>query len=321
MESYKRIIVMHGLLKTNSHVPTRKFQEKCASTRSTFYRDIETLRDDLGAPLENQRGKGWHYRPDAPLFELPGMWFNQSELFAMLSAHQLLDAMQPGVLARHVAPFRDRLRRLLEKSGHNPADIAQRVRVQTFGARNIDNAIFDAVSGAVLQSAPLNIAYAGRGRDELTRRVIHPYRLINHRHNWYLAAWCDLRDELRYFSLDCIRDSSPAHVPFRKMADVELDRTIGDHFGIFAGGERTWAVLRFSAFAARWIAAEHWHPDQQGRWLPDGLYELRIPYSNPQELIMEILRHGPEVEVLDPPALRAQVVERLKAALKKYERV
>lgn len=37
------------------------------------------------------------------------------------------------------------------------------------------------------------------------------------------------------------------------------------------------AVLRFTPQRARWVAEEQWHPQQQGRMLEDGSYELRIP--------------------------------------------
>jgi predicted DNA-binding transcriptional regulator YafY len=88
-------------------------------------------------------------------------------------------------------------------------------------------------------------------------------------------------------------------------------------YGIFTGTAQAWAVLRFSAEAARWAAEERWHADQLGAWKPSG-YELQVPYSNPTELIMEILRYGPEVEVLAPTELRETVLGRLREAVGKY---
>ena len=52
--------------------------------------------------------------------------------------------------------------------------------------------------------------------------------------------------------------------------------------------------------------------------LPDGGYELKVPYSQPQELVMDILKYGPEVEVLGPPALRDQVAAALETAAARY---
>jgi hypothetical protein len=63
------------------------------------------------------------------------------------------------------------------------------------------------------------------------------------------------------------------------------------------------------------MADEKWHPEQDGKWPPDGRYELRIPYQNPRELVMHIMRHGANVEVVTPPDLRNEVQEQLRRAL------
>jgi predicted DNA-binding transcriptional regulator YafY len=66
-----------------------------------------------------------------------------------------------------------------------------------------------------------------------------------------------------------------------------------------------------NAHAATWISREQWHPDQTGQWLDDGSYELRVPYTSETELAMDILRHGANVEVLEPPSLRSLIAERV----------
>jgi predicted DNA-binding transcriptional regulator YafY len=69
---------------------------------------------------------------------------------------------------------------------------------------------------------------------------------------------------------------------------------------------------------ARWVADERWHPQQHGRLLPDGRYRLEIPYHRADELILDILRYGPDVEVLAPADLRQAVAERLQRAAAIY---
>jgi predicted DNA-binding transcriptional regulator YafY len=56
-----------------------------------------------------------------------------------------------------------------------------------------------------------------------------------------------------------------------------------------------------------------------GRIEADGSYVLELPYSREPELVMDVLRHGPGVEVLAPPSLRARVAEELSAAASQYE--
>jgi len=57
---------------------------------------------------------------------------------------------------------------------------------------------------------------------------------------------------------------------------------------------------------------------QQGRDQPDGRYELKIPYSEAPELVMDILRHGENVEVVEPAELRRHIAERLAKAAARY---
>ena len=92
---------------------------------------------------------------------------------------------------------------------------------------------------------------------------------------------------------------------------------MGGSYGIFAGRPCHLARIRFSRTATAWVAAEKWHPEQRGTWRADG-YELEIPYNNPAELVMDILRHGSEAEVLASPELRRLVRRCLEAAHKKY---
>jgi len=78
------------------------------------------------------------------------------------------------------------------------------------------------------------------------------------------------------------------------------------------------AVLHFTEQAARWVADEEWFPEQKSRWLDRNTFELRIPYNNPTELMMEICRYGPDVEVIEPPGLRQQVLQKLQQAVNQY---
>jgi predicted DNA-binding transcriptional regulator YafY len=52
--------------------------------------------------------------------------------------------------------------------------------------------------------------------------------------------------------------------------------------------------------------------------LESGSDELRIPYSDSRELVMDILKYGPDVEVIAPDDLHHAVTERLQTALKNY---
>jgi len=116
-----------------------------------------------------------------------------------------------------------------------------------------------------------------------------------------------------------VRNAEETGEPALTVPDSELDAYFASSYGIFSGRANKTAVLHFSAERARWVADERWHPRQSGQFLTDGRYELRIPHRNPRELIMDIMKHGAEVEVVAPAALRVVVMESLKTALEQYK--
>ena len=66
------------------------------------------------------------------------------------------------------------------------------------------------------------------------------------------------------------------------------------------------------------MSAQVWHPKQRAQTGSDGSYLLEIPYAHERELVMEILKFGPDVEVLAPEALRSRVAEHLRQAAGRY---
>ena len=65
-------------------------------------------------------------------------------------------------------------------------------------------------------------------------------------------------------------------------------------------------------------SAETWHVEQRSHYDAEGRYILEVPYSDDVELLMDILKYGPQVEVLAPAALRAKVAQRLREAAAQY---
>jgi predicted DNA-binding transcriptional regulator YafY len=141
---------------------------------------------------------------------------------------------------------------------------------------------------------------------------------VHYRDNWYVDAWCHLREELRSFAVDAIRGVSLLEARAKEMPKAELDAYLKSGYGIFAGRDIQWATLRFTPQAARWVAAQSWHSRQKSRIEADGSYVLELPYADDRELLMEILKYGADVEVLAPPALRQRVADSLRSAAARY---
>lgn len=316
MDRASRIYRIHQLLRNARRpIPLSRFLEALEVSKATVKRDIQAMRDYLGAPLEyDPVHNGYYYEESEGRFELPGLWLNHSELYALLAAEQLLEAVQPGVLAPRIGPLRGRIRSLLGTAGADAEELRRRVRVDRVGSRAAPGEAFSAVAEATLSRRQLAFSYHARTRDEHSDRRVHPQQLLHYRGNWYLSAHCTEQQALRLFSVDRIEDP----VVLEELAADEdpdtHDRHLRASFGIFTGTAEAWAVLRFTPRAARWVADESWHPDQISHWVEDGRWELQVPYADPTELIQEIQRHGPEVEVVAPGELRETVRQRLAEA-------
>jgi predicted DNA-binding transcriptional regulator YafY len=324
MDRTERFYKIQGLLERKGSVRLEEFLAELSISRATFKRDLEYLRDRLHAPIEwDRETRGYRFtppNPDAPKFQLPGLWFNASEIRALLTMQHLLVDLQPGLLGPHVQPLLTRLRQLLDTGDHPVEEVEKRIRIIHLGARQLSLPHFEVVAGALLGRTRLAIVYRARGRNEVTEREVSPQRLVHYRENWYLDAWCHLRDDIRSFSVDAIEKAAPVEKKARTVPDRDLDEVLAAGYGIFSGRRTTWASLRFTPERARWVSAEQWHPQQRGRFEADGSYVLELPYSDPRELTMDVLRYGPDVEVLAPDALRSAVREQLAQAIAQYRR-
>jgi predicted DNA-binding transcriptional regulator YafY len=305
-------------------VPFDTFLEVLAVSPATLKRDLQYLRDRLNAPIIwDREAGGYCYEkasgPAGSQFELPGLWFNSAEIHALLTMQHLLATLdQGGLLGPHIQPLTARLNGLLGTADNSAEEVRKRVRIIGMGARRMQLDHFERIGSALLRRKRLLITYRARGKNEVTEREVSPQRLVHYRENWHFDAWCHLRRELRIFAVDSVLKAEILETDARPVAEKTLNAVLGSGYGIFSGKSVQWAKLRFTPERARWVAHEQWHPRQKGKFERDGSYRLEIPYSDDRELVMDILRHGPEVEVIGPKALRERVVELLERARGKY---
>jgi predicted DNA-binding transcriptional regulator YafY len=322
MDRTERFYKIDQLLQQKGVVRLDEFLGALDVSRATFKRVLEYMRDSLHAPIEwDREARGYRFvgaLPDAPNYQLPGLWFNASEIRALLTMQQLLSDVQPGLLEPHIAPLRARLRSLLDIGDHPADEVERRIKLVHLGARRLQLPHFELVANALLKRQRLRLVYGARGSNQITTREISPQRLVHYRENWYVDAWCHLREDIRSFAVDAIQSAQEIDKKAKAVPDRDLDEVLAAGYGIFSGRKTQWASLRFSASAARWVGTEHWHPKQQGEFDAQGRYVLKLPYSDSRELLMDVLRYGPEAEVLAPPALREAAQTQLRAALKHY---
>jgi predicted DNA-binding transcriptional regulator YafY len=322
MDRTERFYKIDQLLKDSKVVTFARFRDALGVSRATVKRDLVYMRDRFNAPIEFDRAlNGYRFgKPRAgPRYELPGLWFNATEIYALLTTLQLLGNLQPGVLGAQVPALVGRLRGILGSGDHSWKEVEKRIRIFQPERREGSAAWFSVIAAALLKRSRLFIRHYNRNEDRITEREVSPQRLVHYRDNWYLDAYCHLREDLRSFAVDAIQNAGLKDTAAKEVPKPELDEYLGSGYGIFAGRKVEWATLRFTPKAARWVSAQRWHPDERHRVEKDASYVLEIPYADDRELVMEIMKFGPEVEVLAPVALRNHVADLHKEALRRYD--
>lgn len=322
MERSDYVQKIHRRLRAARTVVSRaSLLDELQVSSASFKRFLKYMREDLGMSIQSTRDpRGYRYIPDAQgnLPELPPLGFTAAEIFALLACQEVLQRLQPGMLDSELAALRRKLKQLLGKRQGGADQLAKRMRLLGVARRAPPPAVFGPVGQALGLRRQLAIRYEGRGRGATTERVVSPQRLVRYRDNWYLDAWDHDKAALRVFAVDRIRQVSLLSAPAEDLDDTQLDAHFASSFGIFSGPPTARAVLRFSVHRARWVADEEWHPEQVARWLDDGRYELEFPYGDARELLMDILKFGPDCEVVAPPELRAETRRLLAAAAACY---
>ena len=322
MDRTERFYKIDQLLNDRRAVPMDALIEDLGISRATVKRDIEYMRDRLHAPITWDRSlRGYRFDqslPNASRYSLPGLWFNDREILALLTMYQMLSNLGNGLLTPHIQPLLARLNALMDSQADSAEEVRKRIRILHMAARTERPEHFEAVASATIRRRRLKIAYHARSSNEVTERELSPQRLVHYRDNWYLDGWCHLREGLRSFSLDAIRSAGILERRAKPVAEQTLNEVLASGYGIFSGKADKQARLRFTPEQARWVASERWHPEQVSWFEKDGSYLLEIPYSNDGELVMDILRYGADVEVEAPAELRRKVKRRLEEAAARY---
>jgi len=310
MDKWEKITLLHRRFKDSQCcVPLRTILTELECSEATFHRLRAYMQDCLGAPIVfNRAYGGYQYDPKEAVFELPGLWFTKKETEALLSLDYAIESMQGGFFHDIIAPVKKRLESLLREQKTTVAGLRDHIKIIPIQSRLIDEAIFRTIASAVVRTARLSITHFKLTGKTAVERTISPQTLVRYRDNWYVDAWCHLRNELRTFALDRLTKAEPAPGKYRHVARTTRETFFADSYGIFTGPASHQAIIEFIGTAAQEVSREQWHPKQKGEWTSgETVWRLTVPYGNSRELVMDILKWGELAIVKEPQSLREEI--------------
>jgi proteasome accessory factor B len=313
----ERILHIDRLLREDGYPCRRDIAEAFEVSIKTVERDLEYMRDRLGAPVAYDRNRrGYFY--EEPGFYLPALYMSEGDALALFLSHHVGSAWRGTPFSETAQKAWEELSRLLPRevaisTGVFGEYVHLMDRGVSFGAEHW----LTLLTGAQGRHKVL-VQYQVPGHTSPVERRLHPYRLLHHRNAWYLLGFDEFRREIRIYALSRIKSVTETKDEFSIPGDFQLEDYIDPNFGIY--NESEWFDVR--------IRAPRWMADILCEHLETGTFErtetrkdmLEISWrTNQQEELQHwVLQWGEHVEVLEPQSLRGKLARIGRAFIDRY---
>jgi len=320
--TFFRIYTIDRLIRSGTYPNVPRLAEIIEVKPRTIERDLEYMRDLLGAPIKYcYKNKGYYYE-DAD-FRLPSVRLTEGELIALFLGQKLLSRCAG-------TPYEPQIRTAFSKvCSFLPEAVSvdfssfdQWISFDMEPLRGDEEKLLEnyrKVLAAIENKKTLYINYYTAYRGQSGWRFIDPYHLRYFQGAWYIIAYCHWRDEVRIFALDRVREIKETDTRFTILPRFSLQDYLADCFGIERGEEPQRVVVQFDPRQAPWVEERVWHPSQQVEHLPDGSLRLEFTVSGLGEVKRWLLGFGRHARVIAPPALREEIAREIAAMGKQYQ--
>ncbi|RZJ34744.1 MAG: WYL domain-containing protein [Flavobacterium sp.] len=155
---------------------------------------------------------------------------------------------------------------------------------------------------------------------QISQREVKPLAIKESQHRWYLIAQDQKDNIVKNFGLDRISDFRISNTKFKKI-DFDVERAYKNAFGVETYEPEQKIVLQFSWQQGNYIKSFPLHTSQ--KIVADTVNELIIElYIHPtNDFLMELMKYGPEVKVLEPKSLQEEIKDRTIKMTKRYQEI
>jgi predicted DNA-binding transcriptional regulator YafY len=317
-----RLVNLLLLLQTRGRMTAAELAAELEVSVRTVFRDVEAL-SEAGVPVYADRGPHGGVRlVDGYRTRLTGMTAEEAEaLFlsglpgpaAELGLGTVVASSRLKVLAALPPELRVRASRLVERFHLDAAGWFHASEPVPYLAT---------LSEAVWEARRLRIDYE-RG-DRKVSRVIDPLGIVLKGGVWYLVAATE--DQIRTYRVSRVAAVEPLEERFERPADFELAAYWSESSAAFERDvPRTEVIIRLRADRLDRLAdavgeRAATSAERLGDPDADGWQKLRLRLEWPNEIPGQLLSLGTDIEILEPAAIRARVVELARDIVERYGR-
>ncbi len=311
---------MDAAIRSRRYPSVRTVRDRFEVSERTVYEDVQFLKHRLGAPLKFDRGRGGYFYTDAA-WMLPTFLATDGQILALVLSIELA---QRYLGTTFEEPLRNAIEHLMGalpgKTHISLGELASHYTIRSGATAGAAPDVLLALHDAIERKHPVRITYFTAARGEETTRVVHPYQLVNARGEWHLVAYDLLREGVRQFALQRIREwrvLSDEH--FAVAADFSAAHYFAESFQSEHGSEVVQVTVRFDAYQARYIRERQWHPTQHIEELSDGGLILRFTTGALGEVRRWIMGYGCHAQVLAPEEFARSIGAELLESARMYE--
>jgi predicted DNA-binding transcriptional regulator YafY len=304
-----RLISIITLLLRKEKVKAQELADRYEVSVRTILRDIETI-NQAGIPIVTYRGSNGGIGI-AEGFRIDKSVLNYDEMASIIALRNGINSISTsqsdGFLEKMKSNLnQDQIDTLNRKSSQLVIDLSP------WGNSQLINDKLEHFRKAIKESLEVTIKYADFN-GTLTERKIEPYTLILKGQNWYLHAFCRLRDAFRLFKVSRIRE----------LTLLESTYTARELPELLLPANREWSLSEemveidmvfedyMESIIEEWFSDEFIRDDKGSL-----LISLKLPLNN--WFYSFILSMGPGVEVLKPLHVRETIAEMAEKIYKKH---
>ncbi|MDF1663888.1 MAG: WYL domain-containing transcriptional regulator [Planctomycetota bacterium] len=317
------IIQIDRMLRLSEYPKLSRIAVELEASERTVQRYIEFMRDRLGVEVVyDKKRRGYGYADKA--LSIPNPQLTDGELVALYIAKPLLEEYRGTSLEQYFQRAFEKITCQLPNRIQTELSVLpkQVSRHRRWPAKN-EVETFETLLSALRKNCIVSMDYQNVTQQKPETRQVHPYRLHFYNDRWYLIAYCCMREDVRVFQLDRIKRLNSLQDTFNRPIDFTLEQYFSDSLGVYRGAEdgstKFDYVIRFDAFAARFVQGLKYHKTQECHELPDGSLEMTLTIDASVEIEEFLLSFGEHAELLSPPSARKNFKARLQRVLACYE--